>query len=178
MDEEISAANNALNAIQKSFTSFNNKYGTGKVSDEAAMKNFTDLKNTLIAQYPKNSEISTCPDIQRARDQYNLLADSIQHCQITIENSNSDPLAAIGGEAGRALDAKCILSNARMLDNTIARWLVSKDSIERDDLATQCRNIIKDTSVMIGNSHGQTPEEQNAISLFRKAEQYFNKICK
>lgn len=178
LDEEISAAKNSLNAIKKSFASFYNKYGSGKVSDEAAMKNFTDLKGTLAAQFPKNSESSSCPDIQQARDEYNLLADSIQHCTVTMDASNADPLAAIGGEEGRALDAKFILSNARLLDNTIARWLVSQDAIERDDLATQCRNIIKDTSVMIGNGHGQTPEEQNAISLFRKAEQYFNNVCK
>lgn len=178
LDDEISAANNALAAIQKSFSAFQKTYGSRKVSDEGGMKTFKELQATLAAQFPKNSDSSDCPDIQQARDQYNLLADSLQHFSVAIESSASDALAALGGEDGKALNAKLILANARMLDNMVARWLVSKDEVEREDLVAQCRDIIKDTSVMIGSGRAHTQEEQNAVNLFRKAEQYFNKVCK
>ena len=178
LDEEISAANNALAAIQKNYVSFRKAYGNGRVSDEGSLKTFQDMQATLVAQFPKNTDSSACPDIQQAHDQYNLIADSIKSIKVALEVSSSDALAAVGGEEGRALNAKFILANARMLDNTVARWLVSKDDMERDDLLEQCRNIIKDTSAMIGNGRVQTQEEQNAVALFRKAEQYFNKVCK
>ena len=178
MDEEVSAANNSLAAIRKSFSAFKKSYGNGKVNDEGGMKTFKELQATLAAQFPKNDNSSPCPDIQQARDQYNLLADSIQDMKVSISASASDALGAVGGEEGRALNAKLILANAHQLDNTVARWLVSKDEMEREDLVTQCRDIIKDTSVMIGSGRARTQEEQNAVALFRKAEQYFYKVCR
>ena len=178
LDEEVSAANNSLAAIRKSFSAFKKSYGNGKVNDEGGMKTFKELQATLAAQFPKNDNSSPCPDIQQARDQYNLLADSIQDMKVSISASVSDALGAVGGEEGRALNAKLILANAHQLDNTVARWLVSKDEMEREDLVTQCRDIIKDTSVMIGSGRARTQEEQNAVALFRKAEQYFYKVCR
>ena len=178
LEEEVSAANNSLSAIQKSYAIFKKNYGSGKVGDEGSLKTFKDMQTTLAGQFPKNNNVSPCPDIQQMRNQYNLIVDSIQNLKVIVENNTSDVMAAIGGEEGRALNAKFILSNARLLDNTIARWLVSEDKMEREDLAGQCRDIIKDTSVMIGNAHTHTPEEQNAVALFRKAEQYFYKVCK
>lgn len=177
-DEEVSAAQNSLAAIQKSYAAFKKTYSSGKVSDEGALKTFKDLQATLVAQFPKNTDSSACPDIQQARDQYNFIADSIQNLKVVMETTSADVLAALGGEEGKALNAKLILSNARQLDNTVALWLVSKDDTERADLVEQGRDLIKDTSAMIGGGHGRTPEEQNAVSLFRKAEQYFNKVCK
>lgn len=178
LDEEVGAANNSLAAIQKSFSAFKKNYGNGKVNDEGGLKTFKDLQATLAAQFPKNDDSSPCPDIQQARDQYNLVADSIQNMKVVVSAGVSDALGAVGGDEGRALNAKLILSNARQLDNTVARWLVSKDDMEREDLVAQCRDLIKDTSVMIGSGRVHTQEEQNAVALFRKAEQYFNKVCK
>lgn len=178
LEEGVSTAKNALAAIQKSFDTFRAKYGSGKVGDEAEKKAFDEMQATLTAQFPKTNDSSACPDIQRARNQYNLLVDSIRNMKITVEANTSDALGAIGGEEGRILNAKLILANAHQLDNTVARWLVSKDETEREDLVTQGRDLIKDTSAMIGNGHVSTSEEQNAVNLFRKAEQYFNKVCK
>ena len=181
LDEEVSAAKKSLEAVKNSYSSFKEKYASGVVNEEAAMANFKELKKTLVNQFPKNSEDgegSPCPDIQQARDEYNQFVDSIQNFKVTLEVIVPEEAAVDGSVEGRELNAKLILSNARMLDNTIARWLVSRDKTEREDLIEQCRDIINDTSLMIGNSNGQTPEERNAISLFRKAEKYYNKVCK
>ena len=178
MDEEITAANNALEAIRKSYAAFSKRYAGDKVSNDDAMAAFRELKGTLTAQFPKNNEISTCPDIQQARNNYNLLVDSIQQINVTVEATPDDALVAIGGAEGQALNAKRILSNVRLLDNLISRWLVSHDETERDDLIEQCHNIIKETSIMVRSCQKQTSEERKAINLFREAEQYFNRTCR
>ncbi len=136
LEEEVNATKKSLDAIKKSFTAFRGKYSSGVVNDEAAMENYKELQNTLVIQFPPNNDTSFCPDIQMARNEYNQLADSILNYNVKLELSSPvDEMAAIGGEEGRELNAKFILSNVRMLDNTIARWLVSKDAIEREDLA-------------------------------------------
>lgn len=178
LDDEVGAANNALEAIRKSYQSLKTKYGKKKVANQEALNIFTELKETLVAQFPKNNDSSPCPHIQQARIQYNLIADSIRHLNVTLEASASDAMAAIGGAEGRALNARSILANARLLDSTVSRWLVCRDETEREDLVTQCRNIIKETSLMIGNGHGSTLEERNAVKLFRQAEQFFKRTCK
>ena len=179
LDEELGAAQKSLEAVRKSYQSLNAKYGKKKLASEEARKNFQDLKETLTTQFPKNNDKSPCPDIQQAHDQYNLIVDSLHQITVTVENSNSgEALAAVGGAEGRALNAKNILGNARLLDKTVSRWLVCKDEAERNDLFNQCLNIIKDTSTMVGNGRGTTPEERNAVTLFRQAEQYFKRTCK
>lgn len=178
LDEEVGAARNALAAITKSFASFKKRYGKGKVANNEALKSFRDLQETLTVQFPHNNDSSLCPDIQQARDQYNLIADSIAKIKVTVDANPAEALAAIGGAEGRAINAKSILSNARLLDSMVSRWLVSSDDIERSDLITQCNNLVKETTIMIGNSNGQTPEERHAVNLFRQAEQYFKRTCK
>ena len=175
LEEEIAAAVKSQEAVQKSYRSLKGKYGKGKVATQEALNNFKELKATLVAQFPKNTDKSQCPDIQQAHDQYNLYVDSIQNMRASVAEN---PMATIGGSEGRALNAKSIITNARLLDSTVSRWLVSRDEMERADFEKQCRNIIKDTSVMIGSSSGQTPEERNAVTLFRNAEKYFKQTCK
>lgn len=177
-EEEIKAAKNNLDNIRKSYDIFRKKYGRDIVSSQEELKAFNDLKETLLVKYTKENATSMCPDLQRARYHYNQLVDSIQNTTVTLQATASDALEAIGGTDGHNINAKNILANARMLDNTISRWLISRDEAERSDLDEQCRNIIKDTTVMIGNNLGQTPEEQNAIMLFRKAVNYYKKTCK
>ena len=177
-EEEIKIAQNNLDNIRKSYTIFHKKYGRGVVTSQEELKAFNDLQETLLAKYTKENAPSTCPDIQQARNHYNELIDSIQGITVTLQASASDALEAIGGAEGFAINAKSILANARLLDNTISRWLITRDDAERSDLDEQCRNIIKDTNVMIGNNAGHTPEEQNAIMLFRKAVNYYKKTCK
>ena len=37
--------------------------------------------------------------------------------------------------------------------------------------------MINKTSRMLGNSRGVTPEQREAVTLFRAAERYFNTTC-
>ena len=176
-DEELAAANKSLVGIKTSYQSFKKKYGKGRVSSEESLKLFKEMKNVLTSQFTKNTDISACPDIQKVRDQYNMVVDSINGLNVKIDTP-TEATTSIMGAKGRAMNTKMILSNARQIDQNVASWLRSKDEVERDDLKKQCQSIIKDTNIIISTSSIQTAEERNAVNLFRQAEKYFNKSCK
>ncbi len=205
VDEEKGVALKSLAAIQKGYAAFKKRYAKGTVSTKEALDNFKEWKETLQAQFPLNNDSSACSDIMQIRRQYNQIVDSIKQVKVKLKeistpaasnaggaggaggegdaagaagNNAVESMGSLGGKEGRTINAKSILANTRLLDSTISRWLVSKDETERNDLATRCRNIIKDTSLMISGSRGQTPEERNAINLFHKAEQYFYRVCR
>jgi hypothetical protein len=135
------------------------------------------MKSVLTSQFTKNTDISACQDIQKVRNQYNMMVDSINNINVKIETP-TEATTNIMGAKGRAMNTKVVLSNARQIDQIVARWLRSRDEVEREDLKKQCQGIIKDTNVIINTGSTQTAEERNAISIFRQAEKYFNKSCK
>ena len=173
-DDEIAASNGALEAVRKNYTSLLKKYASKKVYDQESFDAFMEIKETLLAQFPSFSPTSTCPQIQQAHEQYNKLVDSIQQFNVTLETK---PVLVTEKEE-KALNAQTILANARQLDKMVSRWLVSEDETERTDLVQQCRSLISETSMLIGNNSGQTPEERNAVDLFFRAKQYFKKMVK
>jgi hypothetical protein len=176
-DEELATANKNLTGITTSFKSFKKKYGKGKVTSEESLKLFNEMKSVLTTQFTKNTDVSACADIQKLRDQYNLIVDSICKMNVKIDTP-TEATAAIMGAKGRAMNTKVVLSNARQIDQFVARWLRSKDEMEREDLMNQCLSIIKDTNLIITSGGAQTAEERNAVNIFRQAERYFNKSCK
>lgn len=178
LDNDIKVAQNNLTNIRKSYNIFRKKYGKGTVNSQDELDAFNDLQETLIAKYPKENLPSVCPEIQNAHNKYNAFVDSILNASVTLQSTPADAMAAIGGAEGRVLNAKSILANTRLLDGLVSHWLISKDEAERGDLDEQCRSIIKETSTMIGNRTGQTPEERNAVALFHKAVQYYKRTCK
>ena len=80
-------------------------------------------------------------------------------------------------DGGTGLDAKMIYSQARQLDKAVARWLVSQDDFERRDLVGQCMDIIDDMNAILASQRPRTADEQQAVRVFRQAEQYFRKTC-
>jgi hypothetical protein len=176
LDEELTASQGALDAVTKSYTAMKKRYGKGTVTSDDALKAFQELQATMMTQYLPNEEESPCPEIQQNRQQYNQLVDSI--AQIEVQVAAEDAGMSMMGAKGRAMNNKTILANARQIDKLVSRWLMSKDPIERSDLAKQCQNIIKDTQTITSGRAGSTEEERNAINIFRKAENYFNKTCK
>lgn len=178
-EEEMAAVSKSLTGIMGSYKNFKKKYGKGRVGTEEALKLFKEMKSVLTTQFTKDTIVSQCPDIQKLRDQYNLIVDSINGIDVKMESANIlEASGAIMGAKGRVMNTKIILSNARQLDQNVARWLRSNDQVEREDLRMQCLGIIKDTNLIINSGGGQTAEERNAINIFRQAEKYFNKSCK
>ena len=176
-EEELAAASKSLTAITTSYKNFKKKYSKGKVTSDESLKLFKEMKSVLTGQFTKNTDISACQDIQKLRNQYNMTVDSINNMNVKIETP-TEATTNIMGAKGRAMNTKVVLSNARQIDQIVARWLRSRDEVEREDLKKQCQGIIKDTNVIINTGSTQTAEERNAINIFRQAEKYFNKSCK
>ena len=179
LDEELAAAENASDGIAKAYSTFKSIYATGQVADEEKLKAFADLKAALLKQYERLDVVSPCSAIQYARDRYNSYVDSIAAVRCVV--TRNDDEAGGAGDAGLLadeFDTKTVLSNARQIDNMVARWLSSTDSMERQDLKQRCQSLIDVTSEMIGGRRSTTESQRSAIGVFRAAERYFKKTVK
>jgi len=167
-DAQITAAQNARDAIVRSFEAFKSIYNDGVVNSEKGEKLFHELQEALQIQFPVNEDSSACATLQEAQAQYNQYIDSIKALSVTLQLPVEE----------RTLNVKIILANARTLDSNVTRWLTTKDKFERSDLAEQCRDIIADTKKMVELNGAHTQEEKDAVAVFRKAEQYFDRTCR
>ena len=176
LDKEAETTKKALDAITKSYKSLKRKYGNGTVSSADGQKAFEDLKVTLTAQYQHNNDSSACPMIQDNIDNYNVLVDSLASMKVRVEVPAATAAEKVLGTKGSEANGKIILSNARQIDSKVARWLSSRDALERADIVRECQSIIKDTQLLISglplDKWGET------IKIFRQAEKYFNKTCR
>lgn len=168
LDKQIAAAQNASDAVTRSYEAFKSIYDKGVVNSEDGEKLFHELQDALQIQFPVNQDSSACPDLQQLHEQYNQYIDSIKALSVTLQLPVDE----------RTLNVKIILSNARTIDNNVTRWLTTKDYYERADLADQCRAIINDTKEMITVNGARTKEEKDAVDVFKKAEQYFDRTCR
>ena len=175
LEKDIESAQKSLEAVKKSFQSLKAKYGKGKVASENAKKAFDELKSTLATQFQQVTDSSACPILQDSYNQYNLYADSLANMKVTIV-APSEATDKIMGSKGNEANAKIILFNARLLDSKVAQWLNSRDPSERADIVSTCRNIIKDTRLIINTL--PSVQWRETIKVFNEAEQYFNKICR
>ena len=170
----MAAAKNALAGIEKNYTSFKKKYGSGVLGSEESLKLFQELKGTLQGQFQHHDAQSDCPDIQTAWDDYNHYVDSIGAMKCIVRTAEE-----VAGSAGLTPESLTILmSKARQVDKLVSRWLVSVDPMERHDLETQCETLISEVNAMIGKSGGHTAEQREAIATFRAAERYYQSTCK
>ena len=168
LDPQIVAAQNARDAVIRSYDAFKSIYTGGVVNSEEGEKLFHQLQDALQIQFPVSEDSSACADLQDAHTQYNQYIDSIKALSVTLQLPADE----------RSLNVKIILANSRTIDNNVTRWLSTKDYFERSDLADQCRAIITDTKDMIFQNGARTEEEKNAVAVFKKAEQYFDRTCR
>lgn len=171
-DEEIATAATMLGEISAAYAPFRKTYGDGEVPSAEALKLFEQTKTLLLTQFPSRKNETECQTLRDLTARYNQVVDSIATatCRIRVQ-----PGPAL--EGGKGLDAKMIYSQARQLDKAVARWLVSQDDFERRDLVGQCVDIIDDMNAILAGQRPRTAEEQQAVRVFRQAEQYFRKTC-
>ncbi len=176
--ENIDAALNAQDAIAKSYRTFKRSYRKGTVNNQEGLKTFQELKNLLLKQYPPQATTSSCPVIQKAWDKYNQYVDSIQQVKCVV-SSQPQPEASGGAVAlSPAVMSKELMAMAKLIDQSVARWLNSKDLIERRDLVKRCQSLVDDGNKMISTHGAYTKEQQKAVYIFKAAVQYYNKTCK
>ena len=173
MEEEVAAVRKACQDVQKAYEGFCKNYPNGEAASEEAVKNFEETKKVLLTQYAARDAQSSCPDLQQALEQYNAYVDSIG--QFTCKLVKPGDLVYADG---LPLDVKLLYTQTRQLDKSVARWLVTKDELEKKDLVSQCKEIISDMSAMIRQHTAATAEEKQAVQAYQEAEQYFRKTCK
>ena len=171
-DEQIETAATMLGEIRTAYAPFRKTYGDGEVPSAEALKLFEQTKALLLTQFPARKNETACGTLHDLTEQYNQVVDSIAAatCRIRVQ-------AGPALDGGKGLDAKMIYSQARQLDKAVARWLVSQDDFERRDLVGQCMDIIDDMNAILASQRPRTADEQQAVRVFRQAEQYFRKTC-
>lgn len=171
LDEDIAAAQNALQAVSKAHASIRDKFGSGKVSSQASQSVFDEMKKLLLEQYPRKSIQSPCPDIQNAWDTYNQHVDSISAMRVVVESAGG------GSAGGEGVNAKTLLTKARQIDVAVSRWLMSGDAVERRDIVSQCESIIQSVNAAVKEQGLYTAEQQKAMKVFREAVAYYHSKC-
>lgn len=174
LEDQVAAARKNLEDIKGAYATFSKTYGSGEVSSEEALQTFNDTQKALVAQFPvRQCTAPACPDMKDAVEQYNHYVDSLKLIRCEVKLPDPGDLADV-----KELDPKMLYAQARQLDKAVARWLVSKDQLERQDLLQQCRDIIEDMDSILEQGRAVTPEEQQALKVYRQAVQYFKKTCK
>lgn len=173
LDEDISAAQQALQSISTNYASLKSKYGKKVLDSQESLNIFEELKATLQDQFQHKDIQSSCPDIQSAWDDYNHYVDSIGAMKCVVQSAEDAAANANLTPEGIIL----LMSKSRQMDKLVSRWLVSEDPVERGDMVTQCENLISEVNAMIGKGSGHTAEQRQAIATFRAAEQYFRNTC-
>ena len=173
--EEVASAQKALEGVKGGYKTLKKNYGNGKVGSEEALKVFDDLKRNLLEQFPAKQQSSPCQDMQTAYDEYNQYVDSISQIKCTLESFGGTGTAASAEISAEG--TKIIASKARFIDNLVSRWLVSTDPTERRDIVRRIQSQIDDVNELIGDRSGNTPQQRQAIEMFRAAESYFQKTC-
>lgn len=173
LDDELAASAKLCTDAQTAWEGFKKNYGSGEVPTADALNTFKETQAVLLTQFPRRKDRTSCPDLLQSIGQYNNYIDSIAglSCKVAVQEEVWDD--------GKPLDTKLIYSQSRQIDKSVARYLVSKDMLERSDLVEQCSDIIADVSGMIQRHKAPlSAEEAEAVRVYRQAEQYFRKTCK
>jgi hypothetical protein len=124
----------------------------------------------LEAQYPKIDTNNDCPTIQSMLQEYNSYVDSIAKlADVKAEFAHKRPRLSIPADQ--------LLAVARMVDNNVASWLVSNDVVEKADLVKRNKKLIEDINKKLSRKMQMDREQTHALSVFKKAERYFNETC-
>lgn len=177
-EEQVKAAQNAQKAVSSAYTTLARKYGSGKVQSQESLKIFQEMQQLLLKQYPTQQAQSLCPDIQSRWDSYNRYVDSIRalRCHVVVDTTAT---MIVGGRLTPARFApKAMLLQARQIDQLVARWINSKDVIERRDIVQRCEALISEGQQTIKAQHVLSPAQQKAIQVFQDAVQYYQSTCK
>jgi hypothetical protein len=125
-----------------------------------------------MKQYPPKDAQSACPDLQQALETYNMYTDSIAKMQCKVVDENAGK-----GMMGEGINDRMLLSKARQIDSSVARWLLSNDPVERRDIISNVEDIIKKANEDISSQGVYTKEQREALAVFREAERYYKNNC-
>jgi hypothetical protein len=168
-EEETEMARKALESVRQAFHSFVQEFGNDTVLQSRELVNlFNQMKELLNKQFPRHSEEHACENTQQNWDAYNACTDSISRMSYRYEPLQTQNMAAIA--------ADYLLSKARLLDQAVSRYLLTKDKIERQELDLYCQNIINEVTTAI-NEKGLAEDAGAAMEIYRKSVSFYKKNC-
>lgn len=170
LDEDIATLQATADNIRTSYETLKERYVAQETNEPEALALLAEMQGMLSEQFPPKKQESGCPDMRRYTEAYNCYVDSIQRLA-------SFKFAFEGKIDALPTDAEHILGVARIIDNNVASWLVSLDVVEKEDLKARSQKLIDEMHEMIDGEWEVTEEQAIAISVFRKAENYFKKTC-
>lgn len=169
-EDEIDNAKQSLKSIASGYQSLRERYGHAPVQTQEEINLFKEMQELLLNQFPSKNMNNPCPDIQEQWNTYNLYRDSIQQMNVILP-ANKQHTDSSG------VDADYMLSQARMIDENVAKWMSTHDKIERRDLEEQCLEIIQSTSNLVAKNGLYDAKQKQAMAIFHRAERYFRANC-
>lgn len=169
-EEEIEAASAMVENVRTSYEALKERYGVMDYMSKETLVVLEEMRTVLLEQFPYKEKTSICPSVRGHWDVYNCYVDSIKQLeQISIAFEKQQAVLQIGAEQ--------ILGVARIVDNNVASWLVSTDVVEKTDLVKRCQVLIEGINQYLVEGVEMDEEQAVAVSVFRKAERYFNTTC-
>ena len=169
-DDEIEAARGLVESVRTNYETLQQQYVSMGTSNQETLLLLQEMRGILLAHFPYKNETSACPTVRQYWDSYNCYIDSISQLEEYHLNFEKQ-------RAKLAIGAEQILGVARIVDNNVASWLISKDVVEKVDLVNRCRLLLDEINQHLVEDVVMDEEQASAVSVFRKAEDYFKKTC-
>jgi hypothetical protein len=170
MDAELESTKAMLEDIQANYTTLADKYPSIEELNAETLQALEEARVKLVTRYNKVETIHECPTIQTMLENYNSYVDSIAKLsEVKKEFAHKRPKLSVPADQ--------LLAVARMVDNNVASYLVSNDVVEKADLVKRNKKLIEDINKKLSKKMTMDKEQTNALSVFKKAERYFNETC-
>lgn len=169
-EEEIEMAESTVENIRTNYTALKERYESQEALSKETLTVLEEMRAMLLKQFPFKEEKSPCPSVRQQWEIYNSYVDSIRKLDKFVVAFESQ-------QAVLALGAEQILSVARIVDNNVASWLISTDVVEREELVKRSQILIDEIVPYLMEDVVMDENQAAAVSLFRKAENYFRTTC-
>lgn len=169
-EEEIEMVGTMVENIRTNYIALKERYDSQEVLSKETLALLEEMRAMLLKQFPSKEETSPCSSVRQQMETYNCYVDSIRRLEdfvVAFENQ----------QAVLAMDAEHILAVARIVDNNVASWLVSTDVVEKEDLVKRSQLLIDEITPYLTKDVVMDKEQALAVSVFRKAENYFKTTC-
>ena len=169
-EKEIDSTKALLEEIKNNYSTLAEKYPKVENLTQETLMALEEVREKLAIKYPKVETINECPEISSLLDDYNTYVDSIAKlADVKAELAHKRPKLTIPADQ--------LLAVARMVDTNVATWLVSNDVVEKADLVKRNRKLIDDVNKKLSKNMRMDNEQTRALTVFKKAERYFNETC-
>ena len=168
--KDIESARASAEAIRIGYKNLHERYTSEEGMSVESMQFLEEMRNLLKEQFPRRTDTHSCPIMMKYIKEYNDYVDSI-HC---LKGNNTTNKSV---RPNMPLSAERIMAIAKMIDRNVMRWIVSADNVEKEDLITRCRTLLDEVNQHLRMNVTLTEEQQKAITVFIKAEKYFETTC-